>query len=60
MIIGTTVALVLISGLLMVALRSVKLGLVSLLPNLAPAAVGFGLWGIWVAKSGFRCRSSPA
>ena len=52
MIIGTAVALVLISGLLMVALRSVKLGLVSLLPNLAPAAVGFGLWGIFVGEIG--------
>ena len=52
MIIGTTVALVLISGLLIVALRSVKLGLISLLPNLAPAAVGFGLWGIFVGEIG--------
>jgi predicted RND superfamily exporter protein len=52
MIIGTTVALVLISGILIVALRSLKLGIVSLLPNLAPAAVGFGLWGIFVGEVG--------
>ena len=52
MIVGTTVALVLISGILVVALRSPTLGLVSLLPNLAPAAVGFGLWGIFVGQIG--------
>ncbi len=49
---GTTVALILISGILIVALRSLRLGLVSLLPNLAPAAVGFGLWGIFVGQVG--------
>ncbi|MFP6782142.1 MAG: MMPL family transporter, partial [Gammaproteobacteria bacterium] len=52
MIVGTTVALVLISGILVAALRSPTLGLVSLLPNLAPAAVGFGLWGIFVGQVG--------
>ena len=39
MIIGTTVALVLISGVLIIALRSLKIGALSLIPNLAPAAV---------------------
>ncbi|MEQ8234738.1 MAG: MMPL family transporter, partial [Gammaproteobacteria bacterium] len=52
MLIGTTLALVLISGILILALRSFKLGLVSLLPNLAPAAMGFGLWGIFVGEVG--------
>jgi len=41
---GTTMALILISAMLGFALRSLKLGLISLLPNLAPAAIGFGLW----------------
>ncbi|MGF1764238.1 efflux RND transporter permease subunit [Aliivibrio kagoshimensis] len=40
------IALVLISGLLIFALRSVRLGLISLIPNLVPAAVGFGIWGM--------------
>ncbi len=44
MLIGTSVALVLISILLGFALRSVRFGLISLIPNLAPAAMGFGLW----------------
>lgn len=52
MIIGTTIALILISGILMIALRSLRLGFVSLLPNLAPAAVGFGIWGIFVGEVG--------
>jgi predicted RND superfamily exporter protein len=43
---GTTFALVLISLVMIVALRSFRIGLVSLLPNLAPAAMGFGLWGL--------------
>jgi predicted RND superfamily exporter protein len=46
MLTGTSIALVLISLVLLVALRSVKIGLVSLIPNLAPAAMGFGLWGL--------------
>jgi len=46
MLVGTSVALVLISLVLIIALRSVKIGLVSLIPNLAPAAMGFGLWGL--------------
>jgi len=49
---GTIVALVLISGVLLVALRSWKMGFVSLLPNLAPAAMGFGLWSILVGQVG--------
>jgi len=52
MLTGTTVALVLISMILIVALRSVKIGLVSLVPNLAPAAMGFGLWGMLVGEVG--------
>ena len=52
MIIGTTFALILISMILMFALRSVKIGLISLLPNLVPAAMGFGIWGIFVGEVG--------
>ncbi len=38
------ITLVLISALLIFALRSVRLGLISLMPNIAPAVIGFGLW----------------
>jgi len=52
MLIGTTVALVLISILLGVALKSWRFGLISLLPNLAPAAIGFGIWGLYSGQVG--------
>lgn len=45
-------ALFLISMLLIAALRSVKIGLVSLAPNLAPALIAFGLWGHFVGQVG--------
>lgn len=52
MLYATTLALVLISLVLIVALRSFKIGLISLIPNLAPAAMGFGLWGYMVGEIG--------
>jgi hypothetical protein len=50
MIQGTLIALVLISGLLMFALKSVKLGLISLVPNLMPALCGFAIWALISAE----------
>ena len=52
MLVGTTVALLLISGILMVAFRSAKIGLISLVPNLVPGAMGFGVWGLFVGEVG--------
>ena len=52
MLTGTSVALVLISLVLIIALRSMKIGLISLIPNLAPAAMGFGLWGLLYGQVG--------
>lgn len=52
MIIGTLVALALISLILIFALRSLKLGLVSLIPNIAPIAVAFGVWAIFDSEIG--------
>jgi predicted RND superfamily exporter protein len=42
---GTFVGLLLISVCLFLVLRSVPIGLISLAPNLIPAAMAFGLWG---------------
>ena len=47
---GTTLALVFISFVIFLVLRNFKLGLVSLVPNLVPAAMGFGLWGYMVGN----------
>ena len=52
MLFGTTIALLLISLILVFALRSVKIGLLSLVPNLVPAALAFGLWGMTVGQIG--------
>lgn len=43
---GGVAALLLISAILIIAFRSLKIGIVSLVPNLIPAAMGFGLWGM--------------
>ncbi len=52
MLIGTTFALILISILLGFALKSWRYGAISLLPNLIPAAVGFGVWGLYEGQVG--------
>ena len=52
MLLGTTLALIGISILLIVALRSFRLGLVSLVPNLVPSAMGFGVWALTVGEVG--------
>lgn len=52
MLTGTTVALIGISLILIFALRSLKIGLISMIPNLIPAAMGFGLWGLLVGEVG--------
>ncbi len=49
---GTLLALVLISLVLTIFLRSVRIGLLSLVPNLAPIGMGFGLWGLFVGEVG--------
>jgi predicted RND superfamily exporter protein len=47
---GTVLALILISFVLIIALQSVKLGLLSLIPNLVPAAMAYGTWGLLVGR----------
>lgn len=49
---GVAFALVLISLLLIVAFRSFKIGALSLIPNLMPSIMGFGLWGLLVGEIG--------
>ena len=49
---GTIIAMALISFILIGVFKSVRLGLVSLLPNFIPAAMSFGLWGYLVGRVG--------
>jgi predicted RND superfamily exporter protein len=50
MLSGSVIAIVLITLTLMLAFRSVKFGLLSLLPNVFPALITFGIWGALVGE----------
>ncbi len=49
---GSLVALVLISFVLLFMLKSLRYGIISLIPNLLPAAFGFGFWYLYSGKVG--------
>ena len=50
---GATVwALLLISLILIFSLRDLKLGLLSLIPNIMPAVIAFSIWGLTVGRVG--------
>ncbi|MCU7935369.1 MAG: MMPL family transporter [Candidatus Thiodiazotropha sp. (ex Dulcina madagascariensis)] len=49
---GTSLALVMISVILIFALRSLRVGGLSLIPNLVPMGMAFGLWGMLVGEVG--------
>ncbi len=52
MLVGTMVVLLAISAILLFALRSIRLGLISIVPNVIPAVLGFGVWGLTVGQVG--------
>ncbi|WP_432467628.1 efflux RND transporter permease subunit [Agarivorans sp. Z349TD_8] len=52
MLTASVAALVLISLLIGIMLRSVRLGLISILPNILPASIAFGAWGMMVGEVG--------
>ena len=52
MALGTAVAMAIVSLLLLLVFRSVRLGLISLVPNFVPAAMAMGLWGYAVGEVG--------
>ena len=52
MVHGSIVALALITLALVIALRSLPYGLVSIVPNLVPAVAGLGIWAIWRGEIG--------
>ena len=49
---GNIMALVLVSGLIMLAVRSLRFGFISLIPNMIPAGLAFGIWGLLVGEVG--------
>lgn len=58
MAIGIPLALIGISLLLVFALRSVKFGMISLLPNLFPLGMAFGVWALTVGEVNFTMSFS--
>jgi predicted RND superfamily exporter protein len=52
MLVGTTVALFMISMVLIIFFKSFKYGLISLLPNMLPAASAFGIWAVFDGEVG--------
>lgn len=52
MLTASAIALFIICALIGVLLRSVRLGLISVLPNVLPAAIAFGFWGLTVGEVG--------
>ena len=47
---GNIVALILISLILIIALRNIKIGALSIIPNVAPVLVGFGFWALYMGE----------
>ncbi|MES1945164.1 RND efflux transporter [Salinisphaera sp. PC39] len=52
MLVGTALAFLLIAATLVIALRSLRLGLISLIPNFLPALLALGLWALLVGEIG--------
>ena len=52
MLFGSFMALVIISFILIFAFRSLTLGIISLVPNLFPAFLAFGIWGYLIGEVG--------
>ena len=49
---GALIALVAISLTLIVVFRDIKIGLLSLIPNLYPAGIAFAIWGVVIGEVG--------
>ncbi|MBV1874141.1 MAG: MMPL family transporter, partial [Gammaproteobacteria bacterium] len=50
MIFGSSVALFFITLIILVGIRSIKYGVISLIPNILPAAIVYGAWGFLVGE----------
>lgn len=60
MIGGNIVAVILISIIMMIALRSFSFGLLSLIPNIAPLIMTFGVWALLVGEVGMAAATVSA
>ena len=60
MLTGNGVAVVLIALVLMLALRNARLGLLSILPNVLPILMTYGLWTVLVGRLGMAAATVSA
>lgn len=60
MLVGNGIAVVLIALVLMLALRSFRLGTLSLIPNLLPILMTYGLWTLLVGRLGMAAATVSA
>lgn len=58
MITGTLIAMGLITLVLIIALRSLKLGFISMIPNILPIGIAFGLWSLIDGDIGLSLATS--
>lgn len=57
MILGTAIAIIAISLIMVISLQSLPLGALSLIPNALPILCTFGLWAVLVGEVGFSVAS---
>ena len=57
---GNAIAIVCIAVILMLALRSIGIGALSLIPNAVPILMTFGLWGLLAGKIGMASATVSA
>jgi len=57
---GNMIAVLLIALIMMVALRSLPLGAMSLIPNLVPILMTFGIWAVFVGQVGMAAATVSA
>jgi outer membrane lipoprotein-sorting protein len=60
MLTGNALALLLIAGIMIMALRSLSIGTLSLLPNAVPIMMTFGLWAVLVGQVGMAAATVSA
>jgi hypothetical protein len=49
---GDLIGIFVIAGVMVIAVKSLRFGLITLLPNLLPTGVAFGVWGLLVGRLG--------
>lgn len=57
MVLGTSLAVALIGIVMILTLRSLPLGLLSLIPNALPILTAFGVWALLIGQVGFAVAS---